>query len=141
MMRFFPIVDHQPTEAAKREEDPDAFLVAYVGWVMTNAAYTAYLASAKWKRIRGTVLRIHNHECACCGAEATEVHHRDYRPRVLEGKDLNALVPVCRSCHKRIEEVRKVESWEDVRKGNSWNAGEQVLARMIDAKSKRATRI
>jgi 5-methylcytosine-specific restriction endonuclease McrA len=98
---------------------------------MTNAAYNAYRKSAKWKLIRGKVLRIHNHECACCGAEATEVHHRDYRPRVLEGKDLNALVPLCRSCHDCIE---------DARKGKSWNAGEQVLARMVDAKSKRAAR-
>jgi hypothetical protein len=105
------------------KHNPDAFLVAFV---RDPIAYEAYLKSRKWKRIREQTLRAWGFECACCDRKATQVHHRDYRPRVLAGGDSNALVPLCAECHDKIE---------DARKSKSWQAGEQRLFQMIAAKN------
>jgi hypothetical protein len=57
------------------------------------------------------VLAAAGHRCRACPETAQEVHHRDYRPRVLEGNDHDALVALCISCHDRVETVRKKQSW------------------------------
>ena len=133
---FLPIIDPEPAEAelqeylqdikfsrhassekrlslaklvwksAMSEKDPDAFLVPFV---KDNESYNEYLASPEWASIRLEVLRLHDHECACCGEKATQVHHRDYRPRVLRGEDMNALVLVCKRCHELVDKVKRTD--------------------------------
>jgi hypothetical protein len=88
--------------------DPDAFLVPAAAEVKAfpegHSSYDAYLKSELWDRIRRRVLRRTDHRCECCGAEAKEVHLRDFRPRVLRGDDLLPLVAVCLTCHGYIHE-------------------------------------
>lgn len=110
------------------KEDPDAFLVEYIS-PDREEAYNQYRRSAKWQRIRAAVLQRYNGECAGCEKMATEVHHRDYRPRVLDGRDLNALVALCDECHGKVEFARQ-------KKPGSWIAGEEVLADLIAKRGK-----
>lgn len=105
------------------EKEPDAFLVPFVEDIQR---YNEYLKSPEWNRIKGKVLRLHNYQCACCGNRANQVHHRDYRPRVLRGEDMNALVPICKRCHDHVEKARKGKDG----RGN-WQAGERVLADLL----------
>ena len=63
--------------------------------------YAAYLASAEWKAIRTRVLARDNNRCPC-GMPATEVHHRDYSPAVMLGKDDSKLIALCHGCHQFI---------------------------------------
>lgn len=106
--------------AAKGHSDPEAFLVPFV---RDEGAYNAYRSSPKWKRIRKEVLKSSGGCCLCCGGKATQVHHRDYRPRVLEGCDRTALVPICKACHDDVETARK----------ESWQAGERRLLELSAA--------
>jgi hypothetical protein len=110
----------------KREQHPDKFLVAYVmnkGWYEKE-----YLNGALWKSIREQVLNNASYKCACCPAKATEVHHRDYRPRVLSGDDISPLVALCRKCHRRIDEVKGKDSW---------NESERLLAELVTVEDAR----
>lgn len=122
-------------EADKQREDPNAFLVAYATGVKDfagYASYSAYLRSYKWtKKIRARVLVASGHRCRACPNTAQEVHHRDYRPRVLEGDDDAALVALCISCHDRIE---------DVRKRQSWNAADRLLCELVQQHESRTVR-
>lgn len=105
--------------------DTNAFLVPFVP---TGFPYNTYRASLLWKEIRSRVLSRANRQCVGCDSEATQVHHRDYRPRVLAGEDLKPLVPVCRSCHDAIERARKAIGW---------NAGEKVLRALVQQKARK----
>jgi hypothetical protein len=110
----------------KRVQHPNKFLVAYV---MNKDWYEKeYLNGALWKSIREQVLKNASYKCACCPARATEVHHRDYRPRVLSGDDISPLVALCRKCHRRIDEVKGKDSW---------NASERLLAELVAAEDAR----
>ena len=112
----------------KSQEAPDLFQVAYSTTTLSFAGfptYQSYLRSARWKSIRQTVLSASNWECAGCQERATQVHHRDYRPRVLTGEDLTPLVPVCRACHGKIEAARLGRSWQD---------GERILQALVAQK-------
>lgn len=62
-----------------------------------------YLASPLWASIRRRIFRVC--DICPCGDRATEIHHRTYKRRYLEGRGKihQFLVPVCRSCHQRIE--------------------------------------
>lgn len=111
---------------AKKEDDPNAFLVPFATEV---SDYKDYLDSALWKRIRRRVLKAANHVCACCPDKATQVHHRDYRPRVLNGDDDTMLVALCRTCHEAIH-----TGW-DGRSRNCWNDTEADLLRRVTAKA------
>lgn len=110
-------------KSAVTEKEPDAFLVPFV---KDTERYNEYLNSPEWDRIKGKVLRLHNYQCACCSNRANQVHHRDYRPRVLRGEDMNALIPICKRCHDDVEEARK---------GTGWQAGERVLADLLAKKA------
>ncbi len=66
------------------------------------ARYADYLKSATWHRIRRKVFR-KNAKCVVCGTKATEVHHRSYSTKVLTGKKIGSLVPICREHHEAIE--------------------------------------
>ena len=107
----------------RKEADPDLFAVPYVD---DREQYPVYLQSELWKFIRKRVLHNANYECAACEARATEVHHRDYRPRVLRGDDISPLVALCARCHELVEEARQKESWQ---------AGERVLFARVRAKT------
>ena len=109
-------------KSREKTRDPNAFLVPFVEDVQ---GYEEYRRSPTWRRIRKAVLKKAKSVCACCGGKATQVHHRDYRPRVLSGEDLAPLVPLCKSCHKRVHYN------ENERKRTSWNEAEAVLAEMV----------
>lgn len=99
----------------KMRQDPNLFHVAYsVPWpgYKHYADLRGYLASREWKAIRRSILQAVNYHCCCCDERATQVHHRDYRPRVLAGEDPTALVALCEDHHDQIEVVRKKESWQ-----------------------------
>jgi len=83
----------------KKRENPDAFLVPFATELQD---YPRYLRSARWRRIHDEVLADADHRCRACGGRATQVHHRDYRPRVLSGEDRTPLVAICGSCHDAI---------------------------------------
>jgi len=102
--------------------DPDLFLEPFATGVPN---YKAYLRSPIWKKIRAEVLEAADYECAGCVAEATQVHHRDYRPRVLAGEDRVALVPLCKDCHDFIHKG------EDGKSRETWNESEELLAELV----------
>lgn len=107
-----------------RQRDPNAFIMAFVtGWAAREVlrdwgydSYDEYLRSSQWQSIRGRKLAAAGYKCECCGRRAEEVHHRDYRPRVLAGEDLMPLVALCRTCHRKVEfddKGRKREVYQD----------------------------
>jgi 5-methylcytosine-specific restriction endonuclease McrA len=93
----------------RRREQPDDFLVPFATELKD---YPKYLRSARWLRIRDEVLAEADHRCAACGGRATQVHHRDYRPRVLKGDDRTPLVAICGPCHDVVHEGRD-PSWQE----------------------------
>ena len=116
-----------------RRNDPNAFIVPFVTDPAARAAlrdlgyesYDSYLRSPKWHSIRERTMATTWYKCECCGRWAEEVHHRDYRPRVLAGEDLGPLVALCRPCHRYVEyddKGRKREVYQDK---------ERVLAELI----------
>jgi hypothetical protein len=115
----------------KRKADPNAFHVRFVTNVKEfpggGHEYEVYQQSSLWKRIRRKVLKLADHRCACCPGKANEVHHRDYRPRVLAGDDLMPLVALCRDCHHRVHNDQRG-------KRTDWTACERALAEMVAAK-------
>jgi hypothetical protein len=92
--------------------DPSAL---HVPFPPRELDYKVYLASSVWQQIRQTVLSSANGRCAGCGADATQVHHRDYRPRVLSGEDITSLVALCADCHEFVHEWidGKPKDWND----------------------------
>lgn len=109
------------------EQNENTFLVPFIGWMGHTFDYKVYLRSSVWKAARNKVLDKAGRKCACCPRRATQVHHRDYRPRVLAGQDLSPLVPVCTPCHDLIEGYRS----------KSWQNGEAKLAELVDAENQR----
>jgi 5-methylcytosine-specific restriction endonuclease McrA len=92
-----------------KSADPNAF---HVPFRPKEVDYDAYLASALWKQIRQSVLNNANRLCAGCGAKATRVHHRDYRPRVLSGADITPLVALCVDCHDFVHKDKR-KTWQE----------------------------
>ena len=68
------------------------------------ATYVSYLRGRVWRSIRARVLPA---PCVCCGLAATQVHHAAYDAETMRGKSLDALMPVCRRCHRRAEQIAK----------------------------------
>ena len=66
-------------------------------------SYESYRRSNLWKRIRARLLK--GCPICPCGNEATEIHHRTYKRRYMEGRGriTKFLVPICRLCHAWIE--------------------------------------
>lgn len=58
-----------------------------------------YLKSEAWQRKRFVVLRRDNWRCVCCGAKATQVHHKRYA-RNIGSEPIKWLISVCDSCHE-----------------------------------------
>ncbi len=98
---------------------------AAIPFVPDEKAYNRYRKSAGWQKIRARILGMARGRCRCCGKAADQVHHRDYRPRVLKGDDLGALVAICTFCH------RKVHFADDGRRRVSWDESERVLGELV----------
>lgn len=95
-------------QADQQQANPNLFAVPF----SPHEGYPDYLASPLWASIRGRVLTA-TPMCVGCNRYASQVHHRDYRPRVLSGEDLTPLIPVCASCHRRVHVGKPEPSWED----------------------------
>lgn len=106
----------------EKKKRPDDFQEAFPPH---DIDYPAYLESELWKDIRERVLQAANHLCMGCGKKAKEVHHRDYRPRILRGEDLSLLVPLCRKCHKFIH------TDANGKHEGTWNYTEDRLAQLV----------
>ena len=67
-------------------------------------SYDDYLRSPLWARIRARVMKSCGELCIC-GQSATEIHHRSYKRRYMEGrgKVTTFLTAICRKCHHFIE--------------------------------------
>lgn len=87
-------------------------------------SYKEHSAGPRWKAIRARVLKTAQYKCACCPNPATEVHHRDYRPRVLRGEDDSALVALGRDCHRNVDKLPDGSSRKE------WHEEEAILAEM-----------
>lgn len=100
--------------ADRRGTDPDAFRIHFSTGIMAfpdgERDYDEYLGTSLWHRISERVRTAARGKCACCPGPATQVHHRDYRPRVLRGADDTPLVPLCAGCHGA---VHMCESWDE----------------------------
>lgn len=70
---------------------------------MGYGSYSEYLSSSLWRSIVRRVYQECGRGCRLCEHKATEIHHLGYGRKVLEGKTLKPLVPLCRECHERIE--------------------------------------
>lgn len=118
---------------------------------MGYKTYKDYLGSDEWARIRGNVLIADNHQCRCCGAPATEVHHTSYNIWALRGGTLDDLHAICRKCHKEVEFngrdkrtpadmvstfCKKVHLHTSTQRGKTSNPGTEVSipggARLVD---------
>lgn len=113
--------------ARMRLEHPDSFLAPFSTW-NPDLNYPAYLKSHRWHEIKSRVLGKAGRECAGCLDQATQVHHRDYRPRVLAGEDDTPLVPLCKSCHD------KVHYKEDGTRRQVWQEEERALTGLVKRK-------
>lgn len=67
---------------------------------MGFASYAEYLRSGLWRSIRARVLKRAKNHCHICHGAATQVHHRRYYRKVMEGKWLSHLNAVCATCHE-----------------------------------------
>lgn len=108
-----------------KARDPNAFLEEY----SHPFTYSDYLTKPLWASIRAKVLVAASHQCVGCFAKATEVHHRDYRPRVMAGQDLDALVAICALCHRKLHVGIPNDDWAQ---------GEKTLAAMVAKKDRLA---
>jgi hypothetical protein len=102
--------------ADQRQKSPDLFWHPFAPDPMW---YEAYLKSAQWRQISSQVKKGAGYKCACCPNEATQVHHRCYRPSVMSGEDTSLLIALCGVCHKSVdfdesEKIRDAHSKERV---------------------------
>ena len=67
------------------------------------ATYQEYRKSPLWKKIRGRAFKILGNRCRVCKARADVLHHRSYGLKVMRGRNLSMLVPMCHHCHELIE--------------------------------------
>jgi hypothetical protein len=99
----------------QRKERPDDFTWPFSTWLLASDPtfnYDEYLKSDIWQQQRERVLTAAHHICAGCLGRATQIHHRDYRPRVLRGEDDSPLVAMCRRCHDAIH--TGAPSWQEI---------------------------
>jgi hypothetical protein len=70
---------------------------------MGYGSFEEYLKSPLWRRIRSTVYKVKGRVCKLCGKKAYGLHHRHYNPKVLRGDRLEPMVPLCKSCKRKVE--------------------------------------
>lgn len=66
-------------------------------------SYREYLESSLWATIRERVYRKCGRQCTLCEYQAEVLHHIGYSKETLLGSDLKSIVPLCRSCHEKVE--------------------------------------
>jgi hypothetical protein len=110
------------------DRDRNTFLVPSA---LEVDGYPAYLNSPLWRKIQRETLKAADHKCAGCSAKATQVHHRDYRPRVLSGEDRAPLVPLCAACHTNVDKEPSGKARDD------WPEKERILAEMVAKEDER----
>lgn len=126
-------------ERRRRAAEPDAFAVRFSTdpeAFGSQNAYSKYREGETWKVQRQRVLEAAGGKCQACDCKATEVHHRDYRPRVIAGEDDTPLVALCRECHDYIHAKLPFtvpgKPWiTDAQKTPSWHDTESRLARLV----------
>lgn len=69
---------------------------------MGYPSYAAYLRSDLWASIRSRVIAARP-DCVLCQKPAENIHHVGYGRAVLGGERDEALMPLCRGCHHRVE--------------------------------------
>jgi hypothetical protein len=74
---------------------------------MGHASYRAYLRSDLWRAIRRRAFKLHGWRCKACARKTRTLHHLSYSKATMRGDDLTLLVPLCRSCHYKVEFDRK----------------------------------
>jgi hypothetical protein len=62
-----------------------------------------YVKSADWQRKQALVLKRDKYRCACCGARASQVHHKRYAPRNIGSEPIEWLISVCERCHRKLD--------------------------------------
>lgn len=67
-----------------------------------SEAYTAYLKTQAWKRLRKRILKRDGWRCRSCGGPATQVHHEDYQPETMRGERPERLYSLCGACHEAV---------------------------------------
>jgi hypothetical protein len=97
-------------------------------------AYEAYRNTPIWRDQRERVLNRAGGKCVGCSCKASEVHHRDYRPRVLSGEDDSPLVALCWRCHRHIH--KRGPNGIDP----SWQEEEARLASLVAREDERILR-
>lgn len=65
--------------------------------------YQEYLSSDLWKAIRRKVFYKCGNKCKLCQKEANVIHHKGYGKNILLGLMLDPLIPLCHSCHSKVE--------------------------------------
>lgn len=65
--------------------------------------YLSYLHSPLWRTIKSRAFQCLGNSCFLCGGRATVIHHISYDKKVLLGKSLTELAPLCDPCHEYIE--------------------------------------
>jgi hypothetical protein len=119
-------------ECDRRKDYPDEFTWPFSNWLFAcnpGFKYDEYLKSDLWHQIRKRVLVAAKHQCTVCSNSATQVHHRDYRPRVLRGEDDSPLAALCKRCHEQIHA-----------NDPSWQETERRLAELVDFKDSEAAK-
>lgn len=62
--------------------------------------YNDYLKTTHWKQFRKNYWKIERKICYCCGEEAKDLHHFDYKKMWKEKN--SDIIPLCRKCHNEI---------------------------------------
>lgn len=65
--------------------------------------YKSYLESDIWRTIKKRAFIKHGVQCRLCFRVATNMHHLLYDRATLRGETLDNLVPLCPTCHKKVE--------------------------------------
>jgi len=73
--------------------------------VPINKAYSEYLRSPEWRKLRRAVLERENHKCQRCKEKATHVHHLHYGHIFHE--ELDDLEALCVDCHRKVHGKRR----------------------------------
>jgi len=109
------------------------------GWLSVgehSAEYRAYIASAKWRRLRADMIKLAENKCQACGAASPRlsVHHITYE-RLGKERPSDLLV-LCSFCHEHADRKRerdvaasaarhhwnaRLDGWATKRYGEDWN--------------------
>jgi 5-methylcytosine-specific restriction endonuclease McrA len=75
----------------------------------------------RWTRRREVYWSEHERRCARCGStDDVQLHHSSYRWPLGEEPD-EALVPLCRPCHRRVHELARRWPWIGLEAVTRWS--------------------